>query len=613
MVVEKVRLDDVTVIAELANAHEGDRSQAIAMVEAVSSSADAVKIQMFTADDLAVKSNENYELYQEISLSADDVKAIAAAAHQQETYLFADVLGTEGLGRVAQAHVDGFKIHSSDLTNHSLIRQISQHEKPTLVSAGGATTVEIKSALASFESVSDAELALVYGFQNYPTELEDANLNRLRRLIDEFGEKYVVGYTSHLDGGSSRVDEAKRLPAWSIAAGADFVEVHTTLDRSEQGLDYYSSLEPDAFEEMADNVETVQTTLGRDSLQMTESEIEYRHSHKKCVVATQEISAGEKINEGDVALKRPKGNPQSVFYDLNDAVGKTVVKEFEMEEPIRTSNVQFKVAATLACRAESDRLYGKPLQKIGEKSILSHQISQLRRVEAIDEIVLAISDTPSKSVFVEFAETRDLSYVVGDEDDVLGRIIRASNAVNTDLAVRTTTENPFIYQKAIGEQVEQSIAKNADLVVTRNLPLGAFAEVVSVSALERAHDLGEDRHRSELVTSFITENPGSFKIVGIEPPETLNRPDVRLTVDNPCDLILVRRIWKHVSNQKDPYNLESILESYDVNSLKEINSGKPDGDDKEVTKLSWHVYGDEVSEMKIITQEDQILAGKDGR
>jgi len=393
---EKVSLDDVTVIAELANAHEGDRSQAIEMVEAVSSSADAVKIQMFTADDLAVKSNENYELYQEISLSADDVKAIAAAAHQQETYLFADVLGTEGLGRVAQAHVDGFKIHSSDLTNHSLIREISQHEKPTLVSAGGATTVEIKTALASFESVSDAELALVYGFQNYPTELEDANLNRLRRLIDEFGEKYVVGYTSHLDGG---VDEAKRLPAWSIAAGADFVEVHTTLDRSEQGLDYYSSLEPDAFEEMADNVETVQTTLGRDSLQMTESEIEYRHSHKKCVVATQEISAGEKIKKGDVALKRPEGNPQSIFHDLNDAVGRTVVKKVQPGEPIRTNNLTFKVAATLACRAESDRLYGKPLQTIGEKSIHSHQIPQLRRGGTIDEIVIYHSSTPPTSLY----------------------------------------------------------------------------------------------------------------------------------------------------------------------------------------------------------------------
>ena len=42
---------------------------------------------------------------------------------------------------------------------------------------------------------------------------------------------------------------------------------------------------------------------------------------------------------------------------------------------------------------------------------------------------------------------------------------------------------------------------------------------------------GEDRRRSELVTLYINEHPEIFNIDYIEPPEHLNRPEYRLTID----------------------------------------------------------------------------------
>ena len=592
-----VDLQSIDVVAELANAHEGDRSLAIEMIDAVSASADAAKIQMFSADDLAVKSHEQYELYHELSLSTADVSAIVEAAHENGIYLFADVLGEEGLDRLTETDIDGFKIHSSDLANHQLIEEIAQQDAPTLISAGGASVVEIKAALASFERVSEAELGLVYGFQNYPTKLEDAHLNRLRHLVDEFGESYAVGYTSHVDGGS---DDAKHLPAWAVAAGAEFVEIHTTIDRSPEGTDYYSSLEPDVFEAMAANVETVQTALGDISTKMSDNELEYRGGHKKCVVATRRLSAGETISEDDVALKRPQGDPERVFNDSAEVIGKTVTELIETDDPVRTTDVRHTVAATLACRAESTRLYGKPLQMIGEKPILEHQISQLRDVSGIDEIILAISDTPSQSAFIEFANSHDLSYVVGDEVDVLGRVIDAGDAVDADILVRNTTENPFIYQDVIDTQIEHAIVENADLIICRNLPLGSSTEVISARALKQAHEFGDDRHRSELVTTFITENPDSFDIIGIESPEAVARPDVRLTVDNPCDLILTRKLWDHVSETNNPYDLERLLTVYDEHDLASINDSKPDGTTEDVVALSWHKFAEPDERIRIL-------------
>jgi spore coat polysaccharide biosynthesis protein SpsF len=237
---------------------------------------------------------------------------------------------------------------------------------------------------------------------------------------------------------------------------------------------------------------------------------------------------------------------------------------------------------------------------VGEKSILSHQITQLQDVTAINEMVLAISDTSSKSAFIDFAETHDLSYVVGDEVDVLQRIIDAGDAVDADIAVRTTTENPFLYLENIDQLIDRVIVENADLAVCRNLPLGAFAEVISMPALKQSHEYGTDRHRSELVTSFILEHYESFTVIATDPPEALNRPDIRLTVDNPCDLILTRKIWDLMSDHEDSYNLESIVDYYHEHDLSSINEHKTDGTDEEISELAWHVYGDPNGRLNIV-------------
>ena len=67
--------------------------------------------------------------------------------------------------------------------------------------------------------------------------------------------------------------------------------------------------------------------------------------------------------------------------------------------------------------------------------------------------------------------------------------------------------------------------------------MGILSEVVSRRALETSHEDGEDRHRSELVTLFIKENPDRFRIVHEELDPRLYRPELRLTVDEPDDFI----------------------------------------------------------------------------
>ena len=70
-----------------------------------------------------------------------------------------------------------------------------------------------------------------------------------------------------------------------------------------------------------------------------------------------------------------------------------------------------KIVAVIACRVNSTRLFGKPLQRIGKYSILERILIQLKQSKMIDEIVLAISEKSENEVFVTFAKENKLKFV----------------------------------------------------------------------------------------------------------------------------------------------------------------------------------------------------------
>lgn len=246
-----------------------------------------------------------------------------------------------------------------------------------------------------------------------------------------------------------------------------------------------------------------------------------------------------------------------------------------------------QIAATLACRAESTRLYGKPLQPVGDCKILTRLINQIDRIDSVDKIVLAIADTPSQTSFIDFAERHGLEYVVGSETDVLLRLIKAAKAVNADTVLRTTTENPFKYWENVDDLIKKHRTTGADITVTKQLPLGAGTQIIETKALEESHEKGTDKHRSELCTLYIKENASSFNIQTIDPPDKLKRPDIRVTVDNPCDLIFVRAIYDELSNRINTIQIDDIVELVERKpEILKINDHKPDGTSDEVRDVS---------------------------
>ena len=214
-----------------------------------------------------------------------------------------------------------------------------------------------------------------------------------------------------------------------------------------------------------------------------------------------------------------------------------------------------KIVATLACRNNSKRLYGKPLQLLEDFSVLEYMVNRIREHSAISDIVLAISEVKGNEAFIELAERNNLKYVIGDDRDVLGRLIKACELGGGDTVYRVTTESPFGYLEGLEEAIASHEQKNADYTAHAKLPDGVLFELIKLDALKKSHTEGEYRHRSELVNLYIEENPSKFikNILQIE--EKWQRPDYRLTIDFPEDLIFCRKIIRHFGgdNKYIPY------------------------------------------------------------
>jgi spore coat polysaccharide biosynthesis protein SpsF len=233
-----------------------------------------------------------------------------------------------------------------------------------------------------------------------------------------------------------------------------------------------------------------------------------------------------------------------------------------------------RLVAAIACRNQGSRLYGKPLQNLDVVNgicILDNIINCLRTISCIDEIVLGISTGIENEVFKHLAEERGIKYVIGDEHDVLSRLVECGKLVNATDIFRVTSESPFLYYEPVEQLWEIHVDEELDATFLDEIIDGTGFEIISQSALEMSHAKGDERHRSEHCSLYIRENKGDFKISKVICPDGLNRKDLRLTVDNPEDLVVCRTLYREFKSDAPRFSIQAMVDYLDAHPrLKDL-------------------------------------------
>ncbi|HET9315928.1 MAG TPA: glycosyltransferase family protein [Vicinamibacteria bacterium] len=199
----------------------------------------------------------------------------------------------------------------------------------------------------------------------------------------------------------------------------------------------------------------------------------------------------------------------------------------------------------VTARMASSRAPGKALVPLAGRPLLEVLLARMASARGTDGVVLATSTNPENDALQALGDRLGVPVFRGDEDDVLRRHLECARRFRAEHVVRVTGDNPLTDVETLEALVALHRREGADYTYVPGdaLLMGILPEVVATRALEWSWSRGDARHRSELVTLYIKENPGSFRIATGTLPEGLYRPEYRLTVDEPEDVRLMQELF----------------------------------------------------------------------
>lgn len=207
-----------------------------------------------------------------------------------------------------------------------------------------------------------------------------------------------------------------------------------------------------------------------------------------------------------------------------------------------------KVVATIEARMTSSRLPGKVLLEAGGKAMLEHLLNRLKRVSSLHEICLATTVNQSDDCLEAFAHRHNISCYRGSEDDVMDRVIKAGESRQADVICEITGDCPIIDPEIVEQVIRIFRCNDCDYASNahvRSYPDGMDTQVFYLDSLRRSGEMTCDPLDREHVTLHIRKHPEIFRSVHLVAPPSLHWPELGLTLDEPKDYELLKRIIEH--------------------------------------------------------------------
>ena len=569
------------IIAEIANAAQGDYEKNFELIDAaVDAGVDAVKFQFYKYDSLCVPSYPKYEIYKDTFYTAEEREEFVKYAKLGDALdVWIDIFDEWGYETFLKVEhlVDGIKIPPTVIFNEDLAKKILRTNKEIAVGVGGCTDEKVNDIVGVIEKFArDKDVCLMHGYQGFPTKEEDLSISRIAYLRDSYG--YRVGMADHVDAES---ELALRIPEYAVCAGAEIIEKHIFLDRSEKGYDYYSALHKNEMKAMVHRIRRVEKTLG-DPDEISDNEKEYL-VHAVRATSVNKIDKGSFVGRKDIAFRRC-GNSESMFpQDILKNLPVKAVNNVDKDRGLTISDVESaKVGIVALCRLNSTRLPRKALLRLGETNVISNCLSRCKNSKRADVVVLATSDTEEDSELSKYAYRNGVEFFTGSPNNPAKRILQVADKYDLDYIVRTTGDSPVVSSIFMDYLLRNM---SGDYSYFTNIPLGVRSEVFKVEAIRRLMDVIETEEYSEYLTLYFKNNPDFFDInpVTFDDYDVSSYQNVRLTVDYPEDYELLCKLFELTAN--DYIDGETYMKIATHEDFFSINSDvKPKYENTELRK-----------------------------
>lgn len=329
-------------IAEAGINHDGDLKKAMKMVDVASKAgADYVKFQSFKAQKLVTPNaltstyidegsheGESFrDLLMRLELDEAAHKDLCNYCKEKNIKFLSTAFDPESFDFLIELGIDVVKVASGDVTNLPLLKHMAAAGLPMIMSTGMASLGEIEEAIEAITSAGNDRLILLHCISWYPAEFSTTNLRFMETLKNAF--PYPVGYSDHTLGINMSI--AAR------ALGAVVLEKHFTLDSTEFGPDHAASILPDELSKLVQGLREVEEGLGTTQRKFSEKEIGQRKVHRRSIIVSKYIAAGDELTAENMTIKRPGTGIKPKYFE--HLLGKKVINPCDPETLLDWSNV----------------------------------------------------------------------------------------------------------------------------------------------------------------------------------------------------------------------------------------------------------------------------------
>lgn len=254
--------------------------------------------------------------------------------------------------------------------------------------------------------------------------------------------------------------------------------------------------------------------------------------------------------------------------------------------------MNYLAIAGIQARMGSTRFPGKVMEDICGKPMIHRVVDRVRQCNMIDDVIVLVPEQEGKTKLTTYCRHHKIPITTGDQDDVFSRYWDTfyNRQISADYVVRITSDCPLIEPKLIDYQIRKMNEECADLVLMEDEEhvrgtLGG-ATIMSHYALRTASELiqGDKRDREHVASFFFKRDAWRFRHIKIKPNPIYSKiPRLRLCVDEPPDLELVRRVYEHFGDT--PFMTTQVIDYLDKHpEVRRLNMEVQDSEDNKALR-----------------------------
>ena len=338
---EKIKNNEVYVIAEMSANHGGNLGNALEIVRQVAGTgADCLKIQTYTADSLTIDCDNDYfrikgglwdgyklhDLYKSAYTPYEWQKRIKEECERWGLDFLSTPFDNEAVDFLDDIGCEAYKIASFEMVDIPLIEYAASKGKPMIISCGMGTPEEIQDALDACKRMNNDKVVLLKCCSEYPANWADMHLANIPDMKERYGT--YVGLSDHSPGSCAAVA--------GVALGACVIEKHVKL-AGINSADSDFSMTIEEFGQMVTDVRNAKKAIAGPDYELTEGE-KASTAFRRSIFAIKDIKTGDKFTEENIRVIRPGyGIAPKHFRSL---IGNESVRDIKRGEPLTEEDIR---------------------------------------------------------------------------------------------------------------------------------------------------------------------------------------------------------------------------------------------------------------------------------